>query len=815
MTIVPLKDPFLFQFLLLLFTLTSSSSSPPFTVPITNQYNHQFPCKPPHNSYPFCNTSLPISTRSQSIISLLTLSEKIRCLCNNFTGISKLHIPPYEWWSESLHGIATNGPGVTFSGPIRSATMFPQVLLTAASFNRSLWYKMASAIAVEGRAMYNHGQAGLTFWAPNINIFRDPRWGRGQETPGEDPLLVSQFAVDFVKGFQVEGLGVESGVRGGGGRRVLLDDGGGGGGRGGGGDGDSGDGRLMLSACCKHFIAYDLEKWQSFSRYNFNAVVTEYDMEDTYQPPFKSCIREGKASCLMCSYNRVNGIPACAAGDLLQRARTEWGFQGYIASDCDAVATIFEYQHYAKSKQDAVADALKAGVDINCGTYMLHNTKRAVKHGKIKEQDIDRALQNLFNVQLRLGIFDGDPSTGKFGTLGALDVCSKEHRKLALEAARQGVVLLKNDKKLLPLNKDSVSSVAIIGPTANDTSQLGGAYSGIPCEPKSYVEGIQMYIKNTRYAAGCPDIPCGSSSQLDEAILIAKEADHVIVVAGLDLTQETEDKDRVSLLLPGKQMELVSSVAAVSKRPLVLVLTGGGPLDVSFAKQDPKIASILWVGYPGEAGGEALGEIVFGDYNPGRLPVTWYPESFTKVPMNDMNMRADPSRGYPGRTYRFYTGESVYEFGHGLSYSSYRYKFLSAPTELDLSRLNHSGPTFYTRDGMMIGYILTDEHEHSICDSLRFYVEVSVKNVGTADGSHVVLLFHKTRSLIRAKGAPQKQLVGFGRVQTAPHETVETSILVDPCKHLSFANERGQRLLPLGNHILMLEDLEHPLLIGT
>ncbi|GAB4847180.1 Probable beta-D-xylosidase 6 [Ancistrocladus abbreviatus] len=762
--------------------------------------NLQFPCNPPHNSYLFCNTTLSTSTRSHSLLSLLTLSEKIKFLSNTFSGIPRLGIPPYQWWSESLHGIAPNGPGVSFNGSIQSATLFPQVLLTAASFSRSLWFEIASAIAVEGRAMYNYGQAGLTFWAPNINIFRDPRWGRGQETPGEDPMVAAAFAVEYVKGFQgdreIGGGGVV------GGSRALVDV----------RDNDDDGGKLMLSACCKHFTAYDLDAWHNFSRYSFNAVVTKQDLEDTYQPPFKSCIHEGKASCLMCSYNSVDGVPACARGDLLQKVRTEWGFQGYITSDCDAVACIFEYHNYTRSKGDAVADALKAGMDINCGTYLLYNTESAVNQGKVQEGDIDRALLNLFNVQLRLGLFDGDPLSGKFGKFGAQDVCTKEHRRLALEAARQGIVLLKNDKKFLPLNKDDVSSLVVIGPRANNTSEIGGDYSGVPCEPTSYVEGLRKYIQNTGFAPGCLDVLCDSDSEFEEAILIAKGADYVVVVIGIDLSQETEDKDRVTLLLPGKQVALVSSVAAVSKRPLVLVVTGGGPVDISFAKEDPKIASILWVGYPGEAGGKALAEIIFGDYNPGgRLPITWYPESFTNVPMNDMNMRADPSHGYPGRTYRFYTGPTVYKFGQGLSYSSYKYKLLSAPRILNLSGLLKSDPSknilYQSEDET--GYILVNEL--SSCDSLRFSVEISVMNIGDRDGSHIVLLFSKAASVI--KGAPEKQLVGFTRVQTRSYKMTETSVLVDPCKHLSFANEQGERILPLGDHILTLEDLEHHLVI--
>ncbi|XP_071709930.1 probable beta-D-xylosidase 6 [Rutidosis leptorrhynchoides] len=766
------------------------------SIPISQSKTPNYPCKPPHNSYPFCNTSLPISFRAQSLISHLSLSDKINRLSNNDTGVPHLGIPSYEWWSESLHGIASNGPGVNFQvGPIHSATEFPQVILTAASFNRTLWFLIAKAISVEARAMYNVGQAGLTFWAPTINIFRDPRWGRGQETPGEDPVVVSEYSVQYVNGFQwnrvVNGGGQQDNIK----RRVLLN--------------NDNDDALMVSACCKHFTAYDLENWGKYARYNFNAIVTEQDMQDTYQPPFKSCIQQGKSSCLMCSYNAVNGIPACADKNLLQKARTEWGFKGYITSDCDAVATIYEYQHYSKSPEDAVAMALKAGTDINCGTYMLRHMKDAFHMGKVKKEDIDKALMNLFTVQLRLGLFDGDPLKGKFGKFGPHDVCTSDHKNLALEAVRQGIVLLKNDN-FLPLKKNHVSSLAVIGPMANATTDLGGGYTGVPCNPTSIVEGLKKYVKKTIYASGCFNVSCTSKDGFAKAVSISKEADYVIVVVGLDLTQETEDRDRISLLLPGHQMDLITTVAATSKKPVVLVLTGGGPVDVSFAKGDPRIASVIWVGYPGEAGGVALAEVVFGDQNPGgKLPVTWYPESFTKIPMTNMNMRPDPSHNYPGRTYRFYTGDVVYGYGHGLSYSNYTYNILSAPTQLQIfgSTKIKSGNILQQRGGIS-NYLYVDELEESqLCDSLNFQIEISVTNHGPYDGSTVVMVFATFSGAF--KGAPLKQLVEFERVNTVSYSDTITKTVVDSCKHLSIVNEFGKRILPLGDHTLLVDDVEH------
>lgn len=626
--------------------------------------------------------------------------------------------------------------------------------------------------------MHGAGQAGLTYWAPNINIFRDPRWGRGQETSGEDPAVAAAYSLEYVKGFQ----------------------------------GEYGDeGRIRLSACCKHYTAYDMEKWEGFSRYTFNAKVNAQDLEDTYQPPFKTCIQEARASCLMCSYNQVNGVPICARKDLLQKTRDEWGFQGYITSDCDAVAIIHENQTYTNSDEDSVAIVLKAGMDLNCGSFLVRHTKSAIEKGKIQEQDINRALFNLFSVQLRLGIFD-KPSGNQ---LGPNNVCTKEHRELAAEAVRQGAVLLKNYNSFLPLKRSEVRHVAIIGPSVNDVYAMGGDYTGVPCNPTTFLKGIQAYVTQTTFAAGCKDVSCNSTDLFGEAIEAAKRADIIVVVAGLNLTEEREDFDRVSLLLPGKQMDLIHAVASVTKKPLVLVLLGGGPVDVSFAKHDPRIASILWLGYPGEVGGQVLPEILFGEYNPGgKLAMTWYPESFTAIPMTDMNMRADPSRGYPGRTYRFYTGDVVYGFGYGLSYSKYSYSILSAPKKISVSYslvpdIISRKPAYTRRDGLDF----VKAEDIASCEALTFSVRVAVSNHGDMDGSHAVLLFSRSKSSV--PGFPIKQLVGFERVHTASGSATNVEITVDPCKHMSAANPEGKRVLLLGAHVLMVGDEEFELLIET
>ncbi|VAH49630.1 unnamed protein product [Triticum turgidum subsp. durum] len=602
------------------------------------------------------------------------------------------------------------------------------------------------------------------------------------ETPGEDPAMIAAYSVEYVKGFQGE-------------------------------YGDGREGRMMLSACCKHYIAYDLEKWGKFARYTFNAEVNAQDFEDTYEPPFKSCIQEGRASCLMCSYNQVNGVPACAHKDLLQKIRDEWGFKGYIVSDCDAVAIIHENQTYTSSDEDSVAIVLKAGMDVNCGSFLIRHTKSAIEKGKIQEEDINHALYNLFSVQLRLGLFEKTSENQWFTRLGPSNVCTKEHRELAAEAVRQGTVLLKNDNSFLPLKRSEVSHIAIIGAAANDAYIMGGDYTGVPCDPITFLKGMQAFVPQTTVAGGCKNVSCDSTDGFGEAIEVAKRADIVVVIAGLNLTQETEDLDRVTLLLPGKQQDLVNIIASVTKKPIVLVITGGGPVDVSFAKQDPRIASVLWIGYPGEVGGQVLPEILFGEYNPGgKLTMTWYPESFTAVPMTDMNMRADPSRGYPGRTYRFYTGDVVYGFGYGLSYTKYSYNFLQGPNRISLSHSPVPGlisrkPAYTRRDGL--DYVQVEDI--ASCESLVFSVHISVTNEGAMDGSHAVLLF--TRSKSRVPGFPLKQLVGFERVYTAAGRSTNVEIKVDPCKHMSAANTEGRRVLLLGSHHVMVGDEVHEFVI--
>ncbi|KAK8930507.1 putative beta-D-xylosidase 7 [Platanthera zijinensis] len=761
--------PFTFLLPLLLLPSPVISSIPPFSCDTSH---------PSTKGYSFCKKTLPIHQRVDDLISRLSLREKISQLGDRAPPIPRLGLPAYKWWSEALHGVSDAGRGIHYNGgPISTGTSFPQVILTAASFNPFLWYRIGEAIGTEARALYNAGQAeGLTFWAPNINIFRDPRWGRGQETPGEDPLTTSKYSVSYVRGVQGDSY---QGKRGGGG------------------------GGLKASACCKHFTAYDLDRWNGVVRYSFNAKVSVQDLEDTYQPPFKSCVEEGRASGIMCSYNQVNGVPTCADYKLLTKtARGLWGFDGYITSDCDAVSVIYTNQNYTKTPEDAVAITFKAGMDVNCGDYVQKYAYSAIQKGKLSENDIDRALHNLFSVRMRLGFFNGSPKNLLYGNIVSKQVCSPPHQYLALEAARDGIVLLKNSKKILPLSKPKVSSIGVIGPNANRASILLGNYNGPPCKSSTPLQVLQNYVKNTRFVAGCDAVVC-NTSHIDEAVKLASSVDYVILFMGLDQTVEREDFDREDLVLPGMQQRLITSVAGAAKRPVILVLFCGGPVDVSFVKGNDKIGGVLWGGYPGEAGGLAIAEIIFGEHNPGgRLPLTWYPQEFTRVPMTDMRMRADPASGYPGRTYRFYTGNPVFEFGHGLSYSTFAYKFKSVPRT----------PLFLDKSITVVqsksGITSHDISKMSIldCEALKFSVLIEVENKGFMDGKHSVLLFLRRSSSERGRAG--KQLVAFESVNLKAGGRDDVEFVLKPCEHFAHTEEDGRKVLDEGTHFLVVGEEE-------
>ncbi|MBA0738970.1 hypothetical protein Gogos_012278 [Gossypium gossypioides] len=722
-------------------------------------------------SYGFCDTKLGTDARVADLVHRLTLQEKILFIVNSAGSVSRIGIPKYEWWSEALHGVSNVGPGTKFTSLVPGATSFPQVILTAASFNTSLYEAIGKVVSTEARAMYNVGLAGLTYWSPNINIFRDPRWGRGQETPGEDPLLASKYGSSYVKGLQQT---------------------------------DGGDpSRLKVAACCKHYTAYDVDNWKGIERYTFDAVVTQQDLDDTFQPPFKSCVIDGNVASVMCSYNKVNGKPTCADPDLLAGViRGQWKLNGYIVSDCDSVDVLFKNQHYTKTPEEAAAKVILAGLDLNCGSFLGQHTEAAVKAGLLNESAIDKAVTNNFATLMRLGFFDGDPGKQPYGKLGPKDVCTREHQELAREAARQGIVLLKNSPGSLPLSPTAIKTLAVIGPNANVTKTMIGNYEGIPCKYTTPLQGLTTSVA-TNYVPGCTNVACGTA-QVDDAKKAAASADATVLVMGIDQSQERESFDRVSLLLPGQQPLLITEVAKAAKGPVILVIMSGGGFDISFAKNDDKITSILWVGYPGEAGGAAIADVIFGYYNPsGRLPMTWYPQSYVdKVPMTNMNMRPDPSNGYPGRTYRFYTGETIYTFGDGLSYSKITHELAKAPRLVSIPlEEDHVCRSSECK---------SVEAVEQSCKNLAFDIHVRVQNRGKYGGSHTVFLFSSPPSV---HNSPQKHLLGFEKVSLTGKSETLVRFKVDVCKDLSVVDELGSRKVALGQHLLHVGSLKHSLTV--
>ncbi|KAF8392685.1 hypothetical protein HHK36_023034 [Tetracentron sinense] len=646
-------------------------------------------------TFSYCDTSLPFTVRAKDLVDQMTLSEKVRQIGDLAYGVPRIGLPKYEWWSEALHGVSDVGPGTHFDELIPGATSFPTVILTTASFNESLWKNIGQVVSIEARAMYNLGRARLTYWSPNINVVRDPRWGRITETPGEDPYTVGSYATNYVRGLQdVEG---QENTK------------------------DLNSRPLKVSACCKHYAAYDVDNWLGVDRYHFDARVTEQDMLETFLRPLEMCVKDGDVSSVMCSYNRVNGIPTCADPKLLKDTiRGEWDLHGYIVFDCDSIEVLMDGAEWLDdTREDAVAQVLKAGLDLDCGVYYTNFTENAVMQGKVRENEIDKSLNYLYVMLMRLGFFDGSPS---FISLGKENVCSDEHIELAIEAAREGIVLLKNDNDTLPLSSNNFKNLAVIGPHANATKVMVGNYAGIPCQYSSPLDAFSA-IANVTYEIGC-DVMCKNETLIFPAMQVAKNADATILFVGLDLSVEAESLDRVDLLLPGYQTQLINQVAAVAKGPLILVIMSAGGVDISFAKNNPNIKAILWVGYPG-----------------GRLPLTWHKADYVdQLPMTSMPLRPVEESGYPGRTYKFFNGSTVYPFGYGLSYTKFNYQITTSQRSLDikLDKYQHCRDLTF-EDGAYrpsCPAVLVDDMS---CND-EFEFEVEVQNVGSKDGNEVVMV---------------------------------------------------------------------------
>ncbi|KAL6008777.1 hypothetical protein ACLOJK_022003 [Asimina triloba] len=727
----------------------------------------------------FCDKSLPFDVRAKDLVDRMIAEEKVKQLGSTSEGVERLGLPPYEWWSEALHGVSDVGHGTKFNKDVPSATSFPTPITLAACFNRKLWKNMGEVVSTEARSMHNVGISGLTFWSPTMNVVRDPRWGRIMETPGEDPYLVGEYVVSYVRGLQ----------------DVLYED-----------LSRSAFRPLKVAACCKHYTAYDLDSWLGIDRTHFDAKVAERDLIETFNRPFEKCVKDGDVSSVMCSFNNMNGLPTCADTKLLSDTiRGEWNLNGYIVSDCDSIEVIVDSQRFLDdTPEDAVRQVLRAGLDLDCGVYYTNYTLNAIKQGKVRESDVDKALKNLYVVLMRLGFFDGSP---EFDALGKEDICNEEHIELAREAARQGIVLLKNDRNTLPLDASKLKSVAAVGPHAEATAAMIGNYAGVPCRYMQPKDGYANYTK-VNFMRGCNGVQCPNTDWIANAVMTSQNSDATIIHVGLDISIEAEWRDRTSLFLPGNQTQLVNQIvdAAASEHPVILVIFSGGPVDVSFAQNNSKIGAIIWAGYPGEEGGNALADIIFGKYSPGgRLPLTWYYNDYVnQIPMTSMMLRPDNVMVYPGRTYKFYDGPLLYPFGYGLSYTEFEYTLLSSANALDvrLSPLQHCYPLRYSA-GVAPPCPSVLVKDTACTETIDF--EVEVKNVGKMDGSNIITAYSIPPGGIDIGGTPLKQLVGFERVFVKAGSSEIVQFSIDACMALSLVTDTAYTILPFGESTIVID----------
>ncbi|KAI5670888.1 hypothetical protein M9H77_11252 [Catharanthus roseus] len=721
------------------------------------------------NDFLYCDSSIEVDMRIKDLIDRMTLQEKALQLGDDAKGVIRIGLPEYKWWSEALHGVSDVGGGSSFDEIIPGATSFPTPILSAATFNETLWKAIGQAVSTEARAMHNLEHAGMTFWSPNINVVRDPRWGRALETPGEDPLVVGKYASNYVRGLQdIQGQETSE---------------------------DPKHRPLKVAACCKHYAAYDVDNWVGVIRETYNAKVEERDMIETFQKPFEMCVLEGDVASVMCSYNQVNGLPTCADPQLLKETvRGKWDLNGYIVSDCDSVEVMVDRQRFlGYSPEDAVAQVLRAGLDLDCGKFSPDHVANAVLQGKIRVSDVDVALKNLY----------------RFDNLGKDDVCTEENINLAIQAAREGMVLLKNEDQTLPLNLDEIKSLAVVGPHANATTVMIGNYAGIPCR---YTSPLDAFKEATEviYEVGCDTVSCKNESLIFPAMQAAQNTDATVLVVGIDLSIEAESLDRRDLLLPGYQRQLIEQVAMSAKGPVILVVMSAGGVDIEFAKNNPNIKAIIWAGYAGEEGGHGIADVVFGKYNPsGRLPLTWHENDYVNMlPMISMPLRPIDSLGYPGRTYKFYNGSVVYPFGYGLSYTTFNYNVEASKKMLDvnLDKFIKCRDLNYTQGvakPSCPAVLIDDLSDCQIkINDLEFSVEV--ENTGDRDGSEAVLVYWVAPNGIL--DAPIKQLVAFQKVFVEAGRSTKVDFKLCPTKDLGLIDFQAYNLLAAGTHTIILGD---------
>jgi beta-glucosidase len=680
--------------------------------------------------YLYKNENLSFEERAKDMVSNMTLFEKVSQMTYNSAAVPRLGIASYNWWNEALHGVARAG----------IATMFPQAIGMAATFDEKLVYEVAGVISTEGRAKYHEYQRkgehdiykGLTFWSPNINIFRDPRWGRGHETYGEDPYLTGRLGVAFIKGLQ-------------------------------------GNEKYMKSAACaKHFAVHSGPESQ---RHSFNAVVSKKDLRETYLPAFKEAVVEAKVEAVMGAYNRTNDEPCCGSKALLSDIlREEWGFKGHVVSDCWAIKDFHENHRITSNAVESVALAVNNGCDLNCGNMYL-NVLIACKEGLVSEETIDKSVERLITTRMKLGMFD-DPGVVPYTSIPYEENDSKQHREFALKVSEKTIVLLKNQNNILPLNKDNINSIAVIGPNANSREALIGNYFGTASNYVTILEGIQQVANpNTRvyYAEGCHlykdkvENLAMKNDRISEAISVAERSDIIVMCLGFDATIEGEEGDdgniyaagdKNNLNLPGLQQKLLEEIYKTGK-PVILVLASGSAIAVNFA--DEHIPAIIQAWYSGAQGGKAIASLIFGDYSPsGKLPVTFYKTTEELPDFTDYSMK--------NRTYRYMENEALYPFGYGLSYTKFEYLSL-----------------------------IISKGELKSGESAKF--KITVKNIGKRESEETVQLYLK--DIDASVIVPKYELKGIKKVNIKPGQEMQVDFEITP-RQMALIDNDGNCVLEPG-----------------
>jgi len=679
--------------------------------------------------FPWYNPDLSFQERLHLLIDEMTIEEKISQLTYDAAAIERLGVPEYNWWSEALHGVARNG----------RATVFPQPIGLGATFDRDLIHRIYSAVSDEARAKFaisqeigNYGQyAGLTFWTPNVNIFRDPRWGRGMETYGEDPYLTSQLGMEVVRGLQ--------------------------------GDDPK---YLKTGACAKH---YAVHSGPEALRHEFDAITSMKDLHETYLPAFKALVTEANVESVMGAYNRVLGEPACASGLLIgEILMKDWGFQGHFLSDCWAIQDFHTGHMVTSDVAESAAMALNAGVSLNCGNS-FPALKEALERGLVTEETIDERLATLFITRFELGLFD-PPSMNPYNAVDESVINSEEHRKIAYEAALKSMVLLKNNGAL-PLKKD-LKSLYITGPQANNGTVLLGNYYGVSNSLVNILEGITSRVSagtSVDYRMGVLDY-WENVNPVDWASGGAADHEATIVVLGISQLMEGEEGeslaspykgDRLNLNLPSNQLEYLRKLKAGHDNPVIVVMTGGSP--ITMPEVEELADAILWAWYPGQEGGYAVADLIFGDAVPsGKLPLT-FPASVDQLPpYEDYSMKE--------RTYRYMTASPLYPFGYGMSYTDFVFNDL-----------------FLDKEEMAEDETLT--------------VSVKLKNSGEREADEVVQLYLSAPDPDGIQ--PRWSLKDFKRVSLNSGASVTVSFELDPSSLEQF-NEEGEAVVVPGQYTVYI-----------